>query len=142
MRQIVRVKSPLTHEVAERLAQAGIHLKAGPPPSTHSRPPASFIAEVDAASEVQALQVLRGALEPWREVLLEPLGPRGWVGLPPNNPLAGSEVAASDLGGRSKSPDAVSENRQPPQAEEEQRLEKPGRPEGLGGGSPLPPGGQ
>lgn len=62
MRQVVRAKIALTDEMAERLSRAGIHLKAA---SAAAGPQDSFVAEVDAASEVQALQALRRALEPW-----------------------------------------------------------------------------
>jgi hypothetical protein len=83
MRQVVRAKIALTDEMAERLSRAGIHLKAA---SAAAGPQDSFVAEVDAAGEVQALQALRRALEPWGEVPLEPLGRRGRVLVPPSRP--------------------------------------------------------
>ena len=54
MRQVVRAKIVLSHEVAERLAQAGIHVKGRPADSADGRRPASFIVEVDAPSETDA----------------------------------------------------------------------------------------
>jgi hypothetical protein len=79
MRQVVRAKIPFSDEIAERLDQAGILVKA----TAMGAPQRSFIAEVDAPREVQALQALRRALEPWGEVPLEPLGRRGKVLVPP-----------------------------------------------------------
>ena len=66
--------------MAERLGQAGIHVKGRPSGSTGRQ--GSFIAEVDAASETDALQTMRRALERWGEVPLEPLGRRGKVLVP------------------------------------------------------------
>jgi hypothetical protein len=81
MRQVVRAKIALSDEVAERLGQAGIHVKGRPSRSTGRRQ-GSFIAEVDAVSETDALQTMRRALERWGEVPLEPLGRRGKVLVP------------------------------------------------------------
>jgi hypothetical protein len=78
MRQVVRAKIALSGEIAERLDEAGIHVKAG---STRMAA-GSFIAEVDAPREVEALQALRRVLEPWGEVPLEPLGRRGRLLVP------------------------------------------------------------
>jgi len=80
MRQVVRAKIALRDEIAQHLEEAGIHIRA----ASKTGPRASFIAEVDAASEVQALQALRRALEPWGEVPSEPLGRRGKVLVPPS----------------------------------------------------------
>lgn len=80
MRQVVRAKVALSDEIAQRLDQADIHVKA----ATSGVPEGSFVAEVDAPSEVRAIQVLRVALEPWGEVPLEPLGRRGRVLVPPS----------------------------------------------------------
>src|SRR4051812_2778544 len=77
MRQVVRAKIALSDDMAECLHDAGIHIKA----ATKASPRASFIAEVDAPSELQALQTLRRAL-PGPEVPLEPLGRRGKVLIP------------------------------------------------------------
>jgi hypothetical protein len=81
MRQVVRVKIVLSDEIAARLDEAGVHIKA----ATRGVPRGSFIAEVDAPSEVRAHQALRQALEPWPEVPLEPLGRRGQVFVPPSH---------------------------------------------------------
>jgi hypothetical protein len=81
MRQVVRAKIDL--------GQAGIHVKGRPAGSAAGRRPASFIAEVDAPSETDALRTMRRALESWGEVPLEPLGRRGKV-LTPNPPRRGS----------------------------------------------------
>ena len=83
MLQVVRAKIALTDDMAERLSRAGIHLKTA---TAAAGPQDSFVAEVDAASEVQALHALRRALEPWGEVPLEPLGRRGRVLVPPSHP--------------------------------------------------------
>jgi hypothetical protein len=80
MRQVVRAKIAPSDEIAERMDDAGIHLTAVP----KGVPQSSFIAEVDATSEVQALQALRRALQPWGEVPLESLGRRGKVLVPPS----------------------------------------------------------
>ena len=80
MRQVVRAKIAPNDEIGARLNEAGIHIKA----ATRALPQDSFIAEVDAPSEVRALQDLRRALEPWGEVPLEPLGRRGQVLVPPS----------------------------------------------------------
>jgi len=66
-------------EVAGRLTEAGIHVK-----TVTASKAKSLIAEVDAAGEVQALQAMRRALEPWGEVPLEPLGRRGKILVPPS----------------------------------------------------------
>ena len=81
MRQVVRAKIALSDEVAARLGQAGIQVK-GRPSGSAGRCQASFIAEVDAASETDALRAMRRALERWGEVPLEPLGRRGRVQVP------------------------------------------------------------
>lgn len=78
MRQVVRIKIALSDEIVQHLDDAGIHLKV----TTKGLPQASFIAEVDAPSEAQALQLLRRSLEPWGQVPLEPLGRRGRVLVP------------------------------------------------------------
>jgi hypothetical protein len=80
MRQVMRAKIAPSDEIAERLDEAGIHVKA----TSKRLPQGSFIAEVDAASEVQAIQALRRALQPWGEVPLESLGRRGKVLVPPS----------------------------------------------------------
>ena len=82
MRQVVRAKVAPTDEIADRLDEAGIEVKA----ASRRLPQGSFIAEVDAAGEVQALQALRRALAPWGEIPLEPLGRRGKVLVPPGQP--------------------------------------------------------
>jgi len=79
MRQVVRVKMVPSDEVAGRLTEAGIHVK-----TVTASKARSLIAEVDAAGEVQALQAMRRALEPWGEVPLEPLGRRGKILVPPS----------------------------------------------------------
>ena len=79
MRQVVRAKMVPSDEVAGRLTEAGIHVK-----TVTASKAKSLIAEVDAAGEVQALQAMRRALEPWGEVPLEPLGRRGKVLVPPS----------------------------------------------------------
>jgi hypothetical protein len=79
LRQIVRVNTPRTPELVTALTQAGIDARGsvvGEPP-TRDLPEESFIAEVEAVDELDAVARLREVLEYRGQVGLEPLGPAG-----------------------------------------------------------------
>jgi hypothetical protein len=86
MRQIVRVNTPRTPELVTALTRAGIASRGsvvGEPP-TRDLPEESFIAEVEAVDELDAVARLREVLESRGQVGLEPLGPAGDLPSPSN----------------------------------------------------------
>lgn len=79
MRQIVRVNTPRTPELVEALTRAGIETRGSlfGEPATSDLPEESFIAALDASSELEAVGQLREVLGSGGQVGLEPLGPAG-----------------------------------------------------------------
>lgn len=79
MGQLVRVNTPRTPELVEALAQAGIATRGsvvGEPP-TRDLPEESFIAELEASNELEAVEQLRQVLGHEGQLGVEPLGPTG-----------------------------------------------------------------
>ena len=79
MRQVVRVNTPRTPDLVEALTQVGIETRGSVvgEPATKGLPEESFIAELEASNELEAVGELRQVLGEDRRVGLEPLGPAG-----------------------------------------------------------------
>jgi len=79
MSHLVRVNTPRTPQLVEALTQAGIETRGSlvGEPATSDLPEESFIAELEAASELEATGRLREVLGYESQIGLEPLGPAG-----------------------------------------------------------------
>jgi hypothetical protein len=79
MSQVIRVNTPRTPQLVEALARAGIETRGSVlgEPATRDLPEESFIAEVEAPDELEAVRQLRQLVGDDSQVGLEPLGPAG-----------------------------------------------------------------
>ena len=79
MGQVVRVNTPRTPQLVEALARAGIETRGSVvgEPATRDLPEESFIAEVEAPNELEAVRQLRPLVGDDPQIGLEPLGPAG-----------------------------------------------------------------
>src|SRR5215210_8977034 len=79
MGQLIRVNTPRTPELVEALAQAGIATRGSVvgEPATRDLPEESFIAELEASNELEAVGQLRQVLGDEGQIGVEPLGPPG-----------------------------------------------------------------
>ena len=79
MRHLVRVNTPRTPKLVEALTQAGIETRGSlvGEPASRDLPEESFIAEIEAADELDASRQLREVLGYRGQIGLEPLGPAG-----------------------------------------------------------------